>query len=113
MRAEGSFIDHGSRTVLNGSRQGKEFSANVFQERFAGNQSTEKQSLPYENRDWNYRRVHDDNRQAESIERRQEHETGISVGLLNPPSNPVPNYAEPLWIEEQRRKRKKKRGWRL
>ena len=108
-----TFIDHGNRTVLNGSRLGKEFSANVFQERFAGNQSTEKQSLPYENRDWNYRQVYGGSRNTESIERRQEHEADISVGLLNPPSNPVPDYAEPLWIEEQRRKRKKKKGWRL
>lgn len=108
-----TFIDHESRTVLNGSRLGKEFSANVFQERFAGNQNTERQNPTYENRDWNYRQVRDDNRQKESIERRQEHETGILVGLLNPPSHPVPDYADPLWIEEQRRKRKKKKSWRL
>ncbi|WP_251621671.1 conjugal transfer protein MobB [Odoribacter lunatus] len=108
-----TFIDHKKRTVLNGSRLGKEFSANMFQERFAGNQSTEKQSLPYENRDWNYRQVYGGSRNTESIESRQEHKMGISGGLLNPPSNSVPDYAEPLWIEEQRRKRKKKRGWRL
>lgn len=108
-----TFIDHGSRTALNGSRLGKEFSANVFQERFAGNQNTEKQSLPHENKDWNYRQVYGGSRQAESVERRQEHETGISVGLLNPTSNSVPDYVEPLWIEELKRKRKKKKGKRL
>ena len=31
-----TFIDHDSRVVLNGSRLGKEFSANVFNERFSG-----------------------------------------------------------------------------
>ncbi|MDM8208850.1 conjugal transfer protein MobB [Bacteroides gallinaceum] len=31
-----TFIDHDSRVVLNGSRLGKEFSANVFNERFLG-----------------------------------------------------------------------------
>ncbi len=109
-----TFIDHSQRTVLNGSRLGKEFSANVFQERFAGNQSIEKQSLSYENKDWNYRQVQDSSRQPESIERRIEHETESLGGLLNFPSNTVPDYAVPLWIEEQRRKRKKKkRGWRL
>ena len=31
-----TFIDHDSRVVLNGSRLGKEYSANVFNERFFG-----------------------------------------------------------------------------
>lgn len=31
-----TFIDHGSRCVFNGSRLGKEFSANAFEERFSG-----------------------------------------------------------------------------
>ena len=31
-----TFIDHDSRVVLNGSRLGKEYSANVFGERFSG-----------------------------------------------------------------------------
>ncbi len=109
-----TFIDHKNRMVLNGSRLGKEFSANAFEERFVGNQNTERQHLSYENKDWNYRQVHGGNRQAERIERRQEDEAGIWGGLLNLPSNPVPDYAEPLWVEEQKRKRRKrKRGWRL
>lgn len=109
-----TFIDHGRRTVLNGSRLGKEFSANVFQEKFAGNQNTARQNPTYENKDWNYRQVHGGSRQTESIEKRQEHETGGLGGLLNLPSNPDPDYAEPLWMEEQRRKRKKKkRGLRM
>ena len=33
-----TFIDHNTRTVLNGSRLGKEFSANSFQERFSSKQ---------------------------------------------------------------------------
>ena len=109
-----TFIDHGNRTVLNGSRLGKEFSANVFHEKFAGYQNTEKQNPTYENKDWNYRQVHSYSQQQERFERRQEHETGALCGLLKFPSNPVPDNAEPLWIEEQRRKRKKKkRGWRM
>ena len=31
-----TFIEHDSRVVLNGSRLGKEYSANVFNERFSG-----------------------------------------------------------------------------
>ena len=106
-----TFIDHGNRTILNGSRLGKEFSANAFRERLAENRYTEGQSLSPENKDWNYRQVHSSIQQAESIEKRQEHETG---GLLNLPANPAPDYAEPLWMEELKRKRKKKkRGWRM
>ncbi|WP_288786063.1 conjugal transfer protein MobB [uncultured Bacteroides sp.] len=109
-----TFIDHGKRTVLNGSRLGKEFSANAFQERFAENQYTEGQSLSLENKNWNYRQVYNGSQQQRSLEKRQEHETGGLGGLLNLPANPVPDYAEPLWIEELRRKRKKKkRGWRM
>ena len=39
-----TFIDHDSRVVLNGSRLGKEYSANVFNERFSG--ETEKAQQP-------------------------------------------------------------------
>ncbi len=31
-----TFIDHENRTVLNGSRLGKDFSANVFNDLFSG-----------------------------------------------------------------------------
>ncbi len=109
-----TFIDHGNRTVLNGSRLGKEFSANAFRERFAENQHTERRSPSPENKDWNYRQAYNGSQQPERFEKRQEHEMGGLGGLLKLPSNPVPDYAEPLWIEELRRKRKKKkRGWRM
>lgn len=109
-----TFIDHGKRTVLNGSRLGKEFSANVFQEKFTENQQIGSVNLIHENQDWNYRQAYNGNSQAKPFEKRQEHETGALCGLLKFPSNPVPDNAEPLWIEEQRRKRKKKkRGWRM
>ncbi len=109
-----TFIDHGKRTVLNGSRLGKEFSANVFQEKFTENQQIGSVNLIHENQDWNYRQAYNGNSQAKPFEKRQEHETGALCGLLKFPSNSVPDNAEPLWIEEQRRKRKKKkRGWRM
>ena len=38
-----TFIDHNQRAVLNGSRLGKEFSANVFNELFAGDSSQQEQ----------------------------------------------------------------------
>ena len=37
-----TFIDHKQKVVFNGSRLGKEFSANVFNERFGGDQATSK-----------------------------------------------------------------------
>ncbi|NCE73232.1 conjugal transfer protein MobB [Odoribacter sp. Z80] len=108
-----TFIDHGNRTVLNGSRLGKEFSANAFRERFTENCHTEGRSLSPGNKEWNYRQAYNGNQKPERFEKRQEHETGGLGGLWNLPLNPVPDYAEPLWIEELRRKRKKKkRGWR-
>lgn len=41
-----TFIDHNQRTVLNGSRLGKEFSANVLNERFADNSPREDLQAP-------------------------------------------------------------------
>lgn len=41
-----TFIDHNQRVVLNGSRLGKEFSANVFNERFVDNSSREDLQTP-------------------------------------------------------------------
>lgn len=41
-----TFIDHNERTVLNGSRLGKEFSANVLNERFADNSLREDLQRP-------------------------------------------------------------------
>jgi hypothetical protein len=42
-----TFIDHRQKFVFNGSRLGKEFSANVFQEKFNGNeQSSEQKKSP-------------------------------------------------------------------
>lgn len=38
-----TFIDHNQRAVLNGSRLGKEYSANVFNERFADNSPQQEQ----------------------------------------------------------------------
>ena len=50
-----TFIDHENRTVLNGSRLGKEFSANVFNDLFSGSrtltgnskQETQERTLKY------------------------------------------------------------------
>lgn len=41
-----TFIDHNQRVVLNGSRLGKEFSANVLNERFADNSPRENLQIP-------------------------------------------------------------------
>jgi hypothetical protein len=39
-----TFIDHTTRTVLNGSRLGKEYSANVFNDLFGGNREQVQES---------------------------------------------------------------------
>ena len=44
-----TFIDHNSRTVVNGSRLGKEFSANALNQRFADNSPREDLQKPAQN----------------------------------------------------------------
>jgi hypothetical protein len=48
-----TFIDHNNQCVFNGSRLGKEYSANVFNERFSGQPEAEKQQQPTEQPDVN------------------------------------------------------------
>lgn len=44
-----TFIDHNNQCVFNGSRLGKEFSANAFNERFGQQPEPEKKQQPTEN----------------------------------------------------------------
>lgn len=53
-----TFIDHKNQTILNGSRPGKEFSANVFNEQFGENNLCKGETQAHENKDWNYQQIH-------------------------------------------------------
>ncbi|MFV0539188.1 MAG: conjugal transfer protein MobB [Dysgonomonas sp.] len=44
-----TFIDHTTRTVLNGSRLGKEYSANVFNDLYGGNREQSQEEIPIPN----------------------------------------------------------------
>jgi uncharacterized FlaG/YvyC family protein len=46
-----TFIDHNSKTVINGSRLGKEFSANQFQERFNNPENENQNNKPEQNKE--------------------------------------------------------------
>lgn len=103
-----TFIDHKNQTILNGSRLGKEFSANVFNERFGGNNHNKGQESINENKDWNYQQIHSNIQQSNASEIQQDNQVGGLGGLFNVPSNPIPDYCDPIWLEELKRKMKKK-----
>lgn len=106
-----TFIDHKNQTVLNGSRLGKEFSANVFNERFGENNHNKVQESVNENKDWNYQQVHSSIQQPNVFEIQQDNQETSLGGLFNAPSNPIPDYCDPVWLEElKRRKKRKNRG---
>lgn len=91
-----TFIDHNNRCVFNGSRLGKEFSANVFNERFNGQSVADniQTSLP------------DDNRYAEKT---NTHDIGDAVGglfgILSPELSDYPDD------NRQVKKKRKKKRW--
>lgn len=92
-----TFIDHNNRCVFNGSRLGKEFSANVFNERFSGQSVADstQPSLP------------DDNRHTEKT---NTHGIGDVVGGLFGILSPEPSDY-PDDNRQVKKKRKKKRRY--
>lgn len=107
-----TFIDHKNQTILNGSRLGKEFSANAFNERFRENSYNKGQVSTNENKDWNYQQVHSNIQQPNTIETQTSNQETSFGGLFTVPSSPISDYYNPVWLEELK-KRKKKRGRRL
>lgn len=104
-----TFIDHKNQTVLNGSRLGKEFSANVFNERFGKNNHFKGQVPINDNKDWNYQQVHGNILQPNTSEIQAENQETSLGGLFNIPSNSIPDYCDPVWLEELKRRKKKSR----
>lgn len=89
-----TFIDHESKTVLNGSKLGKEFSANKFQELFNGNSKEQ----PSENKSYD--------------DFSQQHDSPVdALGGLFTMEQHGDNYEEIAFAN--RMKRKKRRGRRL
>ena len=107
-----TFIDHKNKTALNGSRLGKELSANMFNERFGENNHSNRQTQAHENKDWNYQQIHSNIQEPNAFEMQTGSQETSLGGLFNVPSNSIPDYCDPMWLEELKR-RKKKRGRRL
>lgn len=107
-----TFIDHKNQTVLNGSRLGKEFSANVFNEQFGENNNDNGQRQVDENKDWNYQQIHNNIQQPNNFEIQTGSQETSFGGLFTVPSSPIPDYCDSAWLEELKR-RKKRKGRRL
>ena len=100
-----TFIDHADKTVFNGSRLGKEFSANVFNDLFAGQHGTHSVQQPgysgvpeWQERDTAYQPDHKDS-------------TAENVANAFSLFAPVQGGASGDQSAPQQRKRKKKRRY--
>ena len=100
-----TFIDHTTRTVLNGSRLGKEYSANVFNELYGGKQEEIQETIPNINLSDVYDNVqptgkYEDNHSVHNV-------TGGLFSILDPEPESHPEEEMP----QPRRKRKKRRRY--
>lgn len=95
-----TFIDHNSREVYNGSRLGKEFSANAFEKLFNGpGTSTQSAHHDYSGQSYNY---HDE--QASTIAE------AFGIFELTPRD---PDYEEEQFARRMKRKKKRKPGQKI
>ena len=102
-----TFIDHNTRTVLNGSRIGKEFSANALNEHFADNSPREDLQTPVPQTTDNLRNVPapDDKGKAQTPDLSAVTEAaGNLFSFLTPEEGQNDNQPVP-----KRRKKKKRR----
>jgi hypothetical protein len=100
-----TFIDHRTSCVLNGSRMGKELSANALQEHFTlpyAGQAPIPMSIPAEDAE---------RKDMRTTTETEDYSTGL--GLLTP-DGPAVDVEEERFIREMQKKKKKKRkGFRL
>ncbi|MCD8283077.1 MAG: relaxase, partial [Prevotella sp.] len=102
-----TFIDNRTGCVLNGSRMGKEVSANTLQEHF---------SLPYENEPPTPITIHETNNTdtTETVSKPEEQSEHIDgLGLLNTDALAVNPEEEAFIRAMQRRKKRKRKGFKL
>ena len=102
-----TFIDYQNRTIINGSRLGKEFSANVFNDLF--NNPNKKQDEPIRN-------IFNETKQAEQTFQTANADSSLGsvFGLLNMPTSGNDYEEENFACEHERRKKKaKKKGRKL
>lgn len=99
-----TFIDHNQRAVLNGSRLGKEFSANVLNERFADNSPREDLQAPTLKHSENKQTI--TNHQSQSTHSETNDPVGSLFSVFTPEVEGTDNKQPTL-----KRKRKKKRRY--
>lgn len=96
-----TFIDHKEKAVFNGSRMGKEFSANVFHNLFSGNRNDTRFEKENRDRGFGYNHVQDQDSSAEFL-----------AGLFSMEQH-GDNYEEIAFTNRMKRKKKKPRGPKL
>ena len=122
-----TFIDHRTRCILNGSRMGKEFSANALERHF--NTPIEEQVPFKEHKDNEQERYHDSDTDTESSQRQTQqssydsgteyrHSASSTASFLDAldflnTDNPVTDAEEETFRRKLQRKKKKRRGPRL
>lgn len=93
-----TFIDHKNRELYNGSRLGKEFSANAFEQLFSRPQEFPEQEAPGQYADT-----------RESLSDSMESTIEQAFGIFSPDINGPDPQEEALARKLQRKKKKKKR----
>lgn len=102
-----TFIDHSQRAVLNGSRLGKEFSANVLNERFADDSHREYLQAPAPKHSGN---LHQNEQAATNIQPQPGHSgTGDAVGSLFSVFTPEVEGTDNKQPTIKRKRKKKRR----
>jgi hypothetical protein len=103
-----TFIDHNERAVLNGSRLGKEFSANVLNERFADDSPREDLQTRQPKQSDNLRRTDKPvaNKQSQASTSTVEDAAGSLLSVLTPEAGGQDNNQPTI-----KRKKKKKRRY--
>lgn len=97
-----TFIDHNEKAVLNGSKLGKELSANVFNERFNGNNKSDEKEQHLENSfDSHYDKSEEHSSAAEAV-----------AGIFSMEQH-GDDYAEIAFTNRMKRKKRKPRGPKL
>lgn len=92
-----TFIDHQEKAVFNGSRMGKEFSANVFQNLFSGN----KNDKHFEKEDWE---------KDFGVDYSQEQDSSVGLFAMEQHGD---NYEEITFTNRMKRRKRKPRGPKL
>ena len=100
-----TFIDHNERAVLNGSRLGKEFSANVLNERFADNSHREDLQPPKQSDNLRQSDKPAADKQPQSGHSTVDDAAGSLFSILTPEAGGLDNNQPTI----KRRKKKKRR----